>query len=137
VLAGLAGKASKASAIGPFDRVLGGAFGAAKGGILATVLFMLAVFMTGFFDAKRQSPSWLTASKSAPALSAAAGVMISWLEAAKAEVPAGFPGLPDGHPPIGPFGQAPDGGETPEPAYSPEDNQHLEELIAKGEAVAL
>jgi membrane protein required for colicin V production len=137
VLAGLAGRASKASVIGPFDRVLGGAFGAAKGGILATVLFMLAVFMTGFFDAERESPAWLTQSKSAPALSAAAGVMISWLEAAQVEVPAGFPGLPDDHPPIGPFAEDPEGLEPAEPAYTPEDNQRLEELIRKGEAVAL
>jgi hypothetical protein len=72
-------------------------------------------------------------------------MMISWLEAAQAEVPAGFPGLPDGHPPIGPFGEGSGDGAggglgeeaVAEPAYTPEDNQRLDELIAKGEAVEL
>jgi hypothetical protein len=45
-----------------------------------------------------------------------------------------LPGLPQGHPPIGPRA-LPD--EKAEPAYAPEDNRRLEDLIAKGEAVEL
>jgi membrane protein required for colicin V production len=133
-LASFVGQASRRSAIGPLDRVAGAAFGAAKGGILATVLFMLVQFMTGFFDPGRSSPAWLTESRSAPFLALGAATMIHWLEEARdADVP-GLSGLPEGHPPIDPGALEP---REPEPAYAPEDNRRLEELIEKGEAVEL
>jgi membrane protein required for colicin V production len=134
LLATTVGRTSRNSVIGPIDRVAGAAFGAAKGGILATVLFMLVVFTTGFFDPRRTSPDWLTESASAPYLTLAATSMINWMEDASATDLPDLPGLPQGHPPIAPEGLPP---ETAEPAYTPDDNRRLEELIAKGEAVEL
>lgn len=139
MLAGMAGRATRQSVIGPLDRLAGGAFGIAKGLVLATVLFMTVRFATGFFDPARASPDWLTQSMSAPFLDYAGHQMVHWMEEARAN---GIPRLPDGHPPIGPgpFGE-PSGGTPPalrpEPGYSPEANQRLDELIEKGEAVEL
>ncbi|WP_448586120.1 CvpA family protein [Thermaurantiacus sp.] len=132
LLAGLLGEASRRSAIGPLDRLAGGAFGAAKGVLLASVLFVLVQFLTGFFDPGRRSPAWLMESRSAPLLSQVAAAMIDWLEEAAA-----FPDvsvLPEDHPPVDPSLIGP---AAPEPAYTPEDNRRLEELIEKGEAVEL
>lgn len=134
LLASAAGRTTRESALGPLDRLAGGAFGAAKGGILATVLFLLVLFTTGFFDPRRESPEWLTRSASAPYLTLAATSMIHWMEEASGEDLPDLPGLPRGHPPIGP-GALPE--REGEPAYLPEDNRRLEELIAKGEAVEL
>lgn len=139
LIAGVAGRATRSSAIGAFDRLAGGGFGILKGLVLATVLFMTVRFATGFFDSRRQSPEWLTASVSAPFLDFAGSQMINWLEEAR---DSGFPTLPEGHPPIGsgPFGGPPGEalpGARPEPGYAPEANRRLEELIEKGEAVEL
>ncbi|WP_448582634.1 CvpA family protein [Thermaurantiacus sp.] len=132
LLATTLGRTSRNSVIGPLDRLAGGAFGAAKGGILSTVLFMLILFATGVFDSRRISPDWLTESASAPYLRLAATRMIHWMEEAGGTDLPDLPRLPEGHPPVAAL---PD--ETFEPAYAPEDNQRLEELIAKGEAVEL
>lgn len=137
LLAGLAGRATRTSVIGPLDRMAGGAFGILKGLVLATVIFMTVRFTTGYFDPARESPDWLTKSASAPFLDFAGGQMVAWLEEARDN---GFPKLPEGHPPIGPFRDGPDGEvptASPEPGYSPEANRRLEELIEKGEAVEL
>lgn len=134
LLATTVGRSSRQSVIGPLDRVAGAAFGAAKGGILATVLFLLVLFTTGFFDPRRSSPDWLTESASAPYLTLAATSMIHWMEEASGEDLPDLPGLPQGHPPIPPGAARP---PSAEPAYTPEDNRRLEELIAKGEAVEL
>lgn len=134
LLASTAGQTSRNSVIGPLDRLAGGAFGAVKGGILATVLFMLVLFTTGFFDPQRTSPDWLTRSASAPWLTVAATGMISWMEDASGEDLPDLPALPEGHPPVGPRAKPQ---QKAEPAYAPEDNRRLEELIAKGEAVEL
>ncbi len=137
LLATTLGRTSRASVLGPLDRVAGAAFGAAKGGILATVLFMLVVFTTGFLDPRQSSPEWLARSASAPYLTLAASSMIHWMEEARGEdlpdMPM-LPGLPEGHPPLDPEALP---GDAREPAYLPEDNERLEELIAKGEAVEL
>jgi len=139
IVASLAGGAVRASALGPVDRLAGGAFGLMKGVLLAAVLFMLAQFATGFFDPGSRAPGWLANSRSAPFLAYAGSQMVNWLEDARqADLP-DFPGLPEGHPPIEPFsappGAAPE--PLPEPGYSPEDSQRLEDLIEKGEAVEL
>ncbi|MFQ3596126.1 MAG: CvpA family protein [Sphingomonadaceae bacterium] len=139
LLAATVGRASRESLLGPFDRVAGAGFGAAKGAILATVLFMLVQFTTGYFDPRRESPEWLTRSASAPFLTLAAATMIDWMEEAKKVE---FPtfSLPEGHPPIPP-GMAPPrpghGRPQAEQGYLPEDNRRLQELIEKGEAVDL
>lgn len=138
LLSGLLGGAVRDSALGPVDRVAGGAFGLMKGVILAAVLFMAVQFATGFFDPDRRSPTWLVNSRSAPFLAYTGGLMVDWLEEAQGGALPGLPALPEGHPPIGPFDTPPVAEPLPdEPGYSPEDNRRLEELIEKGEAVEL
>ncbi|MCS6987127.1 MAG: CvpA family protein [Sphingomonadaceae bacterium] len=137
LVAAFAGRAARASTVGPLDRLAGGAFGALKGLLLATVVFMTLRFTTGFFEPGRRSPDWLMTSVSAPFLDYAGRQLVHWLEEATEPQ---LPALPEGHPPIGPFGgpfAAPDAAPLPEPGYPPEDNRKLEELIAKGEAIEL
>lgn len=83
------GKRSRTSLIGGFDRGLGAGFGAIKGLLLATLLFMgvSLVYDIGYGgDAAR--PIWMTDSRSYPALSAtsaaASGVIAARREKARA-----------------------------------------------------
>lgn len=144
LIAGAAGGFAKRSVLGPMDRVLGLGFGAVKGVILASVLFVLAEFGTGTFDPDRQPPGWLMQSRSAPILKLAANTMVGWVRDLQDEKAGGFglpegmplppgvfpPGaLPPGHPPMpgGPAAGAPDAG-----GYSPQDRRALDQLLEEG-----
>ncbi|MFN3370156.1 MAG: CvpA family protein [Sphingomonadaceae bacterium] len=142
LVASAAGGMAKRSLLGPFDRVLGLGFGALKGVILASALFLIAQFMTGLFDDDRVPPAWLGESRSAPLLALTANAMVGWVHdmAAKGSAPGepsrpGLPPgltLPPGHPPLdGPFGPSPPGA-VPDRGYSAEDRQALERLLQEG-----
>src|SRR3546814_6731501 len=65
------GRRTRNSIVGPVDRALGFGFGALKGLILASLLFLLAVLVldtTGGGPTER--PDWLTQSRSYPLLNA-------------------------------------------------------------------
>ena len=65
------GAKSRKSVLGPIDRVLGFGFGALKGLIGATLIFLLLVM--GYemvFGAKEKHPEWMTASRTYPLLNA-------------------------------------------------------------------
>jgi membrane protein required for colicin V production len=138
IVAGAAGGFAKRSGLGPLDRLLGLGFGALKGLILASALFLLAQFSTGLFDPEQQLPDWLVKSRSAPILSLSADAMVGWVQelqddkAGAFELPEGMtlpPGvLPPGHPPLEevPGADGIDGG------YSAQDRQALEELLNEG-----
>lgn len=70
-LARAMGNRTRKSILGPVDRILGLGFGALKGLIGATLLFMLAslVYDTIYGGAARR-PHWMTASRSYPLLNA-------------------------------------------------------------------
>jgi len=139
LLANAAGSAAKRSVLGPMDRVLGLGFGGLKGVILASVLFLLTQFATGFFDPDRSSPEWLTNSKSAPLLALSANAMVGWVQEFQKDAVsdggagsgAGF-ALPPGHPlleqPMGDPMQRDRGG------YTQEDRQALDKLLEEGAA---
>jgi membrane protein required for colicin V production len=147
LVAGAAGGFAKRSVLGPVDRLLGLGFGALKGLILASVLFLLAQFSTGLFDPDETPPDWLLQSKSAPILSLSATAMVGWvkeLQEEKAGAALGLPpgmtlppgvlppgALPPGHPSIEePFGapqRAPD-----DQGYSPQDRDALDRLLDEG-----
>lgn len=148
--AGAAGGFAKRSLLGPLDRVLGLGFGALKGLILASAMFLLTQFATGLFDAEQEPPEWLVESRSAPLLSLSANAMVGWVKEfdAKSDESAGL-GLPPGlMPPPGarqpaPRGEMPPGhpqvepqylppGAIPQGSYSPEDRQALEKLLDEG-----
>lgn len=150
--AGAAGGFAKRSLLGPMDRLLGLGFGALKGLILASALFLLTQFATGLFDVEQKPPEWLTESRSAPLLSLSANAMVGWVKEfdAKAEASAGLglppgmaippgvlpPGavppraLPPGHPEVPPSYLPP--GAVPPGSYSPEDRQALDKLLDEG-----
>lgn len=139
LLANAAGGAAKRSVLGPMDRVLGLGFGGLKGVILASVLFLLTQFATGFFDPARSAPEWLTNSRSAPLLALSANAMVGWVQALQKETGvadgdgsgAGF-ALPPGHPPLedpmaDPMARDPGG-------YTDSDRQALDKLLEEGAA---
>ncbi len=146
MIAGAIGGAAKRSVLGPMDRLLGLGFGALKGVILASVLFLLTQFATGLFDPDKTPPDWLLKSKSAPLLALSANAMVGWVQDIQQEAEMGPPlgtipglGLPPGHPPLEePFGAAPAGDEG---GYSPADREALDKLLdegaAKGEQVSI
>jgi membrane protein required for colicin V production len=143
LVATAAGGMAKRSLLGPFDRVLGLGFGALKGVILASALFLMAQFMTGLFDDDRVPPAWLGDSRAAPLLALTANAMVGWVNDMSARSPApadprgpGLPPefrLPPGHPPLdAPFGLPPRPGTVPDRGYSAEDRQALERLLEEG-----
>jgi membrane protein required for colicin V production len=71
-----AGQRARASFVGGVDRGLGAGFGALKGLLVATLLFMLASLVYDLAaggDAKR--PDWMTQSRTYPALSATSAAL--------------------------------------------------------------
>lgn len=70
------GARTRKSVLGPVDRVLGLGFGALKGLIGATLLFMLAslVYDT-IYGGEAQRPEWMSASRSYPLLNASGKAM--------------------------------------------------------------
>ena len=150
--AGAAGGFAKRSLLGPMDRILGLGFGALKGLILASAMFLLTQFATGLFDADAEPPEWLTHSRSAPLLSLSANAMVGWVKDfdAASDASAGL-GLPPGIIPPGmsppgakPRGELPPGhpdveqpaylppGAIPQGSYSPEDRDALDKLLDEG-----
>lgn len=74
------GKKSRKSVLGPIDRVLGFGFGAVKGLIGATLLFLLLVmgYETLFGD-KAKRPEWMTTSRTYPLLNASGDAMSAFV----------------------------------------------------------
>lgn len=80
IIANKIGEKSRKSALGPFDRVLGFGFGAVKGLIGATLLFLLLVMVFEVAyggDSKR--PEWMTASRTYPLLNASGDALSSFI----------------------------------------------------------
>ena len=76
------GKKSRASMLGPVDRILGAGFGLLKGLLAATLFFLLANLATDMIygpEAKR--PEWMTASRTYPLLNASGRGIVDWVEA--------------------------------------------------------
>jgi membrane protein required for colicin V production len=75
------GEQSKKSAMGPLDRVLGLGFGAIKGLIGASLIFL---FVTLIYDtiygSKSERPSWMQDSKTYPLLHASSGALVNFVE---------------------------------------------------------
>jgi membrane protein required for colicin V production len=71
----------KRSVIGPVDRLLGGGFGALKGLILATLLYLAAnlVYDT-IWGAQAERPDWMADSRTYPLLSASGRAIVDFVE---------------------------------------------------------
>ena len=74
------GNVSKSSALGSFDRLLGFGFGALKGLVGATLVFLLAslVYNT-IYDGAADRPGWMTESRTYPLLNATSRALVDFV----------------------------------------------------------
>ena len=78
----LGGKTRRHSVLGPFDRALGGGFGALKGLLGATLFFLLANLATDMvYGPQADRPQWMTKSRTYPLLNASGRGIVDWVEA--------------------------------------------------------
>lgn len=85
----MAGKAlgttTKGSLLGPFDRVLGFAFGALKGLIAATLVFLLVSLVFDTLNGRSAPrPAWMTESRTYPLLRASSASVVDFIEKRRA-----------------------------------------------------
>jgi len=78
----LGGRTSRHAVLGPFDRTLGGGFGALKGLLGATLFFLLANLATDMvYGPQADRPQWMTRSRTYPLLNASGRGIIDWVQA--------------------------------------------------------
>lgn len=79
------GKSTKASLLGPFDRVLGLGFGAVKGLIAATLVFLfVSLVYDTFHGISGTRPTWMTESRTYPLLRASSASVVDFIEKRRA-----------------------------------------------------
>ena len=75
------GARTRSSIVGPLDRILGLGFGAVKGLIVASLLFLLVnLFFDMVWGADTAKPSWVTASKTTPLLRLSSAAITDFVE---------------------------------------------------------
>ena len=85
LIAAMLGKRTRQSIVGPVDRLLGFGFGAVKGLIGASLLFLFAVLLFEVIWGKDEPrPRWMQAAKTAPLLDITARVVIDYVEEQRA-----------------------------------------------------
>ena len=78
----IGGRTRRMPMLGPFDRVLGGGFGALKGLLGATLFFLLANLATDMvYGPQADRPEWMTKSRTYPLLNASGRAIVDWVEA--------------------------------------------------------
>lgn len=78
----IGGRTRRSPVLGPFDRVLGGGFGALKGLLGVTLFFLLANLATDMvYGASADRPEWMTKSRTYPLLNASGRAIVDWVEA--------------------------------------------------------
>jgi membrane protein required for colicin V production len=76
------GDKSKQSVVGSFDRILGLGFGALKGLVIASVVFLVMTFGTDLlYGGAEQRPAWMRDSRTYPLLNASSGALVDMVEA--------------------------------------------------------
>jgi len=80
MIAGELGDRTRSSVVGPVDRVLGAGFGAFKGLIGASILYLVVQFGYDTMEAGAPRPAWLTASRTAPLLDVTSKAMVDFVE---------------------------------------------------------
>jgi membrane protein required for colicin V production len=82
------GGATRKSVVGPVDRVLGGGFGALKGLIGATLLFLAANLVYDiFYGHLADRPEWMARSRTYPLLNASGRAIVDFVEARRNAAP--------------------------------------------------
>ena len=75
------GERTRKSVVGPIDRVLGLGFGAIKGLIGASLLFLLVnLFFDVVWGAAEAKPEWLRSAKTYPLLKLSSQAIVDWVE---------------------------------------------------------
>ena len=78
----LGGRTRRSPVLGPIDRVLGGGFGALKGLLGATLIFLLANLATDMvYGPQADRPQWMSKSRTYPLLNASGRGIVDWVEA--------------------------------------------------------
>lgn len=78
----IGGRTRRSPVLGPFDRVLGGGFGALKGLLGATLFFLLANLATDMvYGPEADRPEWMVKSRTYPLLNASGRAIVDWVEA--------------------------------------------------------
>ena len=81
LLAGSLGRRTRQSVLGPLDRTLGLGFGALKGLLLATLLFLVANLGTDtIYGGGAQRPAWMRTSRTFPLLNATSRAIVDFVE---------------------------------------------------------
>jgi membrane protein required for colicin V production len=75
------GRRTRQSVLGPFDRALGAGFGALKGLLIATVLFLgVNLGYDTIFGGTSARPQWLRTSRTYPLLNASGRAVVDWVQ---------------------------------------------------------
>jgi membrane protein required for colicin V production len=81
MLARALGERARTSVLGPVDRVLGGGFGAIKGLIVATLVFLaFSLVYDTIFGGEARRPDWLADSRSYPLLAASGSAISAFID---------------------------------------------------------
>jgi membrane protein required for colicin V production len=105
------GERTKKSVVGPVDRALGLGFGAIKGLIGASLLFLLVnLFFDVVWGAEEAKPEWLRSAKTYPLLKLSSQAIVDWVEERRSDT--------------GP--EAPIDGDE---GYAPEQRDELNDLL--------
>jgi membrane protein required for colicin V production len=82
------GRRTRQSILGPVDRVLGGGFGAVKGLIGATILFLaFSLVYDTFYGSGARRPDWLSDARTYPLLNASGQAISEFLAEQRAKKP--------------------------------------------------
>ena len=80
------GNSTRSSVLGSFDRVLGLAFGALKGLIAATLVFLMVQLVFDTLHGKSAArPGWMTESRTYPLLRASSAAVVDFVERRRAQ----------------------------------------------------
>jgi membrane protein required for colicin V production len=83
----IGGRTRRSPVLGPFDRLLGGGFGALKGLLGATLFFLLANLATDMvYGPQADRPEWMTKSRTFPLLNASGRAIVDWVETRRLRV---------------------------------------------------
>jgi len=86
LLARSIGQRTRSSVLGPVDRALGLGFGALKGLLAVTLLFLLANMLTdAIYGGESKRPAWMMESRSYTLLNATSRAIVDWYAARRSE----------------------------------------------------
>lgn len=114
IVGGALSSKTRASVIGPVDRILGMGFGAGKGVVAATLMFLLVSLGIETMLPGAQQPVWMAQAKTAPTLAIVSRALVDFVDEARridGDIAAGDPHAGLGLPPARRNG---DGYGTPE-----------------------